>query len=400
MLQALRSKKVVLIIVAIVVLLVIFNISSKNQNAAPVAKASANTSEGTAPLAVLFNGAESSDPDKDVLTFAWDFGDGTSSAEVNPAKTFEKSGEYKVVLKVSDTKQHTTEATPITIKVSPAAVQGASAQNNPGSTLGTSTYTPSKPSKKKQPKQQVNVVNTVITKPAVTLNADKTTITTGQSVVLSWSATGTAPLCTASNAWSGSLAASGSQTVSPTATSTYALTCVNGAGSDTKSVVITVNPPVVPEPQINLIKNSSFVELDAEDFPLHWAVGGDGVNSPVFGYEDTGRTDSSSVSIVMSEYVDGDAEWIFEPVDIVGGGTYVFSDWYKSDVQTELLIDYTLDDGTHQYDDLLDPVAPASDWTELSRTLVAPANAVQVTIYHMIKADGTLQLDDYSLVEK
>ncbi|MDD5610065.1 MAG: PKD domain-containing protein [Candidatus Omnitrophica bacterium] len=51
---------------------------------------------------VLFDASRSSDPDGDVLTYAWDFGDGTSFEGKEATHTYAKAGEYKVVLKVSD----------------------------------------------------------------------------------------------------------------------------------------------------------------------------------------------------------------------------------------------------------------------------------------------------------
>ncbi len=61
--------------------------------------------EGTA---VTFNGSASTDPDLlvngfgEVLTYAWDFGDGTSASEVSPTKTFADNGTYSVTLTVTD----------------------------------------------------------------------------------------------------------------------------------------------------------------------------------------------------------------------------------------------------------------------------------------------------------
>lgn len=51
---------------------------------------------------VLFNGLGSSDPEKGVLKYRWDFGDGSTGEGANPAKTYTKGGVYQVKLWVTD----------------------------------------------------------------------------------------------------------------------------------------------------------------------------------------------------------------------------------------------------------------------------------------------------------
>ncbi|GAA3170486.1 ThuA domain-containing protein [Nonomuraea salmonea] len=69
----------------------------------PLAKASASPDSGTAPLTVAFSSAGSSDPDGDAITFAWDFGDGATSAAANPSHTYTANGTYTARLTVRDT---------------------------------------------------------------------------------------------------------------------------------------------------------------------------------------------------------------------------------------------------------------------------------------------------------
>lgn len=71
-------------------------------NQIPVAIASANTNQGNPPLEVEFQGSQSYDPDGDSLTYHWNFGDGTTSIEVNPVKIYHQRGEYIAQLTVSD----------------------------------------------------------------------------------------------------------------------------------------------------------------------------------------------------------------------------------------------------------------------------------------------------------
>jgi hypothetical protein len=103
--------------------------------------------------------------------------------------------------------------------------------------------TPSTPSTPNTPTTPTNP-GTPVSPPIVILDASPTTITSGNSASLIWSATNNASSCTASGSWSGGKLASGSQSVSPTSTSTYTLTCTNGGGSGSRSVTVTVTAPV------------------------------------------------------------------------------------------------------------------------------------------------------------
>lgn len=81
----------------------------------PVAIAGSNLVSGPAPLSVQFSSTGSNDPEGESLTYAWDFGDGTTSVEASPMKTFAAAGRYTVALTVSDG-VHTSTAIPIEIQ--------------------------------------------------------------------------------------------------------------------------------------------------------------------------------------------------------------------------------------------------------------------------------------------
>ena len=77
----------------------------------------------------------------------------------------------------------------------------------------------------------------------VSVSVNPTTITLGQSAVVTWSSS-SGTNCTASGGWSGTLAATGTQTVTPTAagTDTFNLSCTGGAySSGQASASLTVN---------------------------------------------------------------------------------------------------------------------------------------------------------------
>lgn len=67
----------------------------------PVCSASASTNRGPVPLRVIF-AANASDSDGVIRDYQWNFADGTSSTNANPAKTFFAPGSYKVRLTVTD----------------------------------------------------------------------------------------------------------------------------------------------------------------------------------------------------------------------------------------------------------------------------------------------------------
>jgi glucose/arabinose dehydrogenase/PKD repeat protein len=76
-----------------------------NQNQPPIAVANASPTNGAAPLTVAFDGGASSDPDGDVLTFAWDLdGDGAfdDAAAATASFTYTQPGTYIATLRVSD----------------------------------------------------------------------------------------------------------------------------------------------------------------------------------------------------------------------------------------------------------------------------------------------------------
>jgi hypothetical protein len=86
--------------------------------------------------------------------------------------------------------------------------------------------------------------------PAVALSAAPASITQGQPSTLSWSSTN-ATACSASGAWSGTKALSGTAAVTPAATAVYTLTCTGAGGSTAASATVQVTaPPAGSDPTL------------------------------------------------------------------------------------------------------------------------------------------------------
>jgi len=94
----------------------LYRISHSTTSHLPVATASADVRKGLEPLTVHFSSEGSRDPDGDPLSYHWDLGDGTSSSDANPTKTYAEKGVYTARLTVSANGEQSL-AQPIVIQV-------------------------------------------------------------------------------------------------------------------------------------------------------------------------------------------------------------------------------------------------------------------------------------------
>jgi parallel beta-helix repeat protein len=75
---------------------------SPSENQAPTADAGGPYS-GNVNVSLSFNGSNSYDPDEDnIVSYEWDFGDGTNSTGTNPTHIYSAVGNYTVTLTVTD----------------------------------------------------------------------------------------------------------------------------------------------------------------------------------------------------------------------------------------------------------------------------------------------------------
>jgi probable HAF family extracellular repeat protein len=71
-------------------------------NEPPLAVASSQLWRGRAPLTVNFSAAGSSDPDGSIISYEWDFGDGTTGTGLNTTHTYTQRGIHIALLTVTD----------------------------------------------------------------------------------------------------------------------------------------------------------------------------------------------------------------------------------------------------------------------------------------------------------
>ncbi len=87
----------------------------------PVARATATLISGTTPLVVQFNGAGSSDADGSIVSYSWNFGDGTSATGLAVSHTYSVAGTYTATLTVTDN-TGLTSSTSLTIQAQAPAM--------------------------------------------------------------------------------------------------------------------------------------------------------------------------------------------------------------------------------------------------------------------------------------
>ena len=75
-------------------------ITPYNKN--PIAYADPDLTSGIAPFTVTFDGSGSYDPDGEIVSYDWDFGDGTTDMGERVSYTFMDTGVYTVILTVAD----------------------------------------------------------------------------------------------------------------------------------------------------------------------------------------------------------------------------------------------------------------------------------------------------------
>lgn len=72
------------------------------ENKPPSAYLSTNATQGTAPLAINFDGSSSSDPDGEITDYQWNFGDGETGRGRKVQHVYKNPGSYTATLTVTD----------------------------------------------------------------------------------------------------------------------------------------------------------------------------------------------------------------------------------------------------------------------------------------------------------
>lgn len=155
-------------------------------------------------------------------------------------------------------------------------------------------------------------------------------------------------------------------------------------------------PP--PNGSVNLIANPSLEITTADGLPQSWQKSSWGSNDAVFAYPVAGYSKGKAVRVEINSYSDGDAKWYFNEVPAKTNWRYIFSDTYKSSVETRVVAQYRMADGSFQYQEI-GLAAPSASWKTLTVKFSSVPNSRTFTVFHLLDKAGWLNVDNYSLRE-
>ncbi len=358
-----------------------------DSNRQPTAVIAATPTNGTAPLSVQFNSAGTNDPDGNLAGIEWNFGDGSPvSTEAAPTHTY-ALGTYTATLTARDTLGRTGVQT-VTI-YSGTEPTGGQGNTKPHLTAVTTDPNPT-------------VIGRDVKVSATVTNAGGT-----DPFVVDIEIYNAAGNLVGSRAWENiSLENGATETFSfdwlPPLIGTYRVsvglfydgwTGLHEWNNFFYEFEVGERIPVTE----NLIANPSLeTEGSAAGVPASWEKGGYGTNTRTFTYPVTGSGSARAARIDMSNFSSGDAKWMNDPVPVVPGTQYLVSSRYRSDVTTTVTARIIKTDGTSVYKWVNDTL-PTEGWAQFEGTFTAPANAASVVIFHLIRTNGYLETDDYSL---
>jgi len=155
-------------------------------------------------------------------------------------------------------------------------------------------------------------------------------------------------------------------------------------------------PAYAVEP--NLVANPS-AETLLNGQPVGWQSNKWGRLSAQFSILHPGQDGSVSLYVKVSNRRSGDAKWYFTHVPVQPSTTYDFSDYYRSNVKSDVTVEVKTTAGTYTYIGIGEPIASAVSYTKFSASFTTPSNAQSVTVFHNLDRNGWLQSDNYSLTQ-
>jgi hypothetical protein len=141
----------------------------------------------------------------------------------------------------------------------------------------------------------------------------------------------------------------------------------------------------------NLIQNGDLGQ-GTTGAPAGWSPNYWGKLKSNFVYPVTGQSGGKAAKLIVARWKSGAAEWRFRPTLVSEHAVYLFSDEYKSNVATNVTVEYLLSTGTHDYEWLGDAEPTGGAWKTFSAQITVPKGAVSLTVLHELDKNGSLRI--------
>ena len=146
----------------------------------------------------------------------------------------------------------------------------------------------------------------------------------------------------------------------------------------------------------NLITNESVETIETANKPTYWSQSKWGTNTATLQHKSPGHTGSRSLYVNVTSLTDGDAKWMHTAAPVQANTSYTYTSAYKSNVTTEIDLQYTDTAGkvTYAYVQLV----PASGaWKTVTAEFTTPTNVAKVSVMHIVATAGWLETDTFAL---
>lgn len=114
-------------------------------------------------------------------------------------------------------------------------------------------------------------------------------------------------------------------------------------------------------------------------------------------YETAPDGEGKAAHVKVSNYVDGDAKWYFDPINVNGNTKYIFTDRYKSTASSEVVIQYNLANNDVPQYEWLGALPASSTWSDANYSFTTPTDAVKLSVFHVMAQNGELWTDDFAI---
>lgn len=148
----------------------------------------------------------------------------------------------------------------------------------------------------------------------------------------------------------------------------------------------------------NLIQNPGLEAAGVGGVPANWIKTFWGTPTPTFTYPATGHA-GNGATVAFSSSSNGDARWQPDAVAVEAGATYTYSAWYKSNVASEINIEYRNASNAISYGWVADVSSSANVWKQVTGTFTVPSGIVKASVFQIISGAGNLTIDDVSLTK-